>query len=334
MTQISFTHEKTAIIKGFAIVFMIILHVFGGAGWYDPCYDLPMNHNEALMHFMPTFKICVGMYVFMVGYGYAFSKAKDFTYSVRHIKKLLSTFWLILFVFVFPAAYNSVGGGRELINNMLGISSTLCWTSWFIYFYIWAMIIMPFAGRLIDKKPSVWTSVLMFLAYVFMAIVYKFVWPVILNDWTQALFDCMAQTPLMLVGYAFAKSNIYAKIKVPDSWITIVVSIIVAAIVLIFKAYTKQSIGLFAQLIYIPVIILCILAIFTAKPLKTATKIMSEFGDKSVYMWFIHTLFFTAATRPIYQHLVMVSDNLWIIALWTILLSYSCSYILKKVVEI
>lgn len=49
-TNITFDKSKTAIIKGFAIVFMIILHVFGGSGWYD--VDLLMNHNESLKSFM------------------------------------------------------------------------------------------------------------------------------------------------------------------------------------------------------------------------------------------------------------------------------------------
>jgi len=192
---------------------------------------------------------------------------------------------------------------------------------------------MPFVVRLIDKKPIVWTPVLMVVAYVFMAVVHKFVWPVMLNDWTQALFDCLLYTPLMLFGYISARLKVYEKIKVPETWITVAVFVDVAALVLIARAYLKGSIGVFTELIYAPLLILCILAIFTAKPLKLTSKVMSELGDKSVYMWFFHALFFTSATRPVYQQYVMISDNLWIIALWTILLSYICSYIIKKVVE-
>lgn len=106
--NITFDKRKTAIIKGFAIVFMILLHVFGGPGWYEE--DLPMNHNEALIHFMGAFKICVGMFVFMVGYGYAFARSKNVGYSVHHIKRLLTCFWVVLFCFAFPAGYNSIGG--------------------------------------------------------------------------------------------------------------------------------------------------------------------------------------------------------------------------------
>lgn len=50
-------------------------------------------------------------------------------------------------------------------------------------------------------------------------------------------------------------------------------------------------------------------------------------------MWFFHGLFFTAAVRSVYQPFIMVSTNLWIISLWTIVLTYICSVVIKKVVE-
>lgn len=109
--QITFGKDKTRIIKGVAIIFMIVLHVFGGSGWYEECNDLPINHNERLMHFMQSFQICVGVFVFMIGYGYAFSKSKDWKYSIRHIKQLLSVFWIVLLLFALPAGYQSVWGG-------------------------------------------------------------------------------------------------------------------------------------------------------------------------------------------------------------------------------
>ena len=62
--KITFGKDKTAIIKGFAIVFMILLHVFGGAGWYED--DIPMNHSDGLIRFMHSFQICVGIFVFMI----------------------------------------------------------------------------------------------------------------------------------------------------------------------------------------------------------------------------------------------------------------------------
>lgn len=196
------------------------------------------------------------------------------------------------------------------------------------------MIIMPFLSRLIDKKLILWMPILMILIYGSMALEKKFVLVSYSNYWTQALFNCLLETPLMLLGYIFAKQNIYEKLKVPTKWITILGAIVVAAIILIARAFTIGSAGVIAELIYAPGIILCILATFTAKPLKYVSKVMQELGDKSVYMWFFHSIFFTAATRSTYQHFVLISDNLWIITIWTIILSYVCSYIIKKIVDI
>ena len=116
--QITFSKDKTAIIKGFAIVFMILLHVFGGAEWYEN--DIPMNHNEGLIRFMHSFQICVGIFVFMIGYGYAFSKKKDFNYSAKHVKQLLTAFWTVLFIFAVPASLETLhsakqGGGKIVV---------------------------------------------------------------------------------------------------------------------------------------------------------------------------------------------------------------------------
>ena len=90
---LSFGKDKTAIIKGIAILFMIMLHC--GVG--------------------DVLKICVGIFTFMVGYGYAFARVKDWRYSWQHIKKLLVPFWAILFVFTFPVMYvkGNLGGGRN-----------------------------------------------------------------------------------------------------------------------------------------------------------------------------------------------------------------------------
>lgn len=90
---LTFGKDKTAIIKGIAIIFMIMLH----CGVAD------------------VLKLCVGIFTFMVGYGYAFAKNKDWRYSLNHIKKLLIPFWTILLVFTFPVMYvqGNFGGGKN-----------------------------------------------------------------------------------------------------------------------------------------------------------------------------------------------------------------------------
>lgn len=331
--QITFGKDKTSIIKGVAIIFMIVLHVFGGAGWYENRYDLPMNQNETLIHFMGSLQICVGIFVFMIGYGYAFSKKKDFAYSIHHVKQLLSVFWTILFLFALPAGYSAIRGGGALILNMFGIEETLTWVSWFVFLYIWAMIIMPFIGRLIDRRPYLFGILCSIASWAGMVIIHFFVPDFGKSDLWRMFFTCLGWAPTIILGYLFAKQNVFQRLCIPNHWSVPFFSIAMILLVLWAKSvYHGISIINF-DILYATIAITCILVMTSQLQTKWIRKVLVELGDKSVYMWFIHALFFTAATRPVYQQFVMISDNLWIISIWTILLSYLCSYVVKKVVE-
>ena len=91
---VTFDKKMTGIIKGVAILFMMFIHC------YQDNYDVSLDFSYSLTGYEKVFKLCVGMYVFMVGYGYAFSKTKDFRYGLQHIKKLLIPFWVILFLLI------------------------------------------------------------------------------------------------------------------------------------------------------------------------------------------------------------------------------------------
>lgn len=86
---LEFGKEKTAIIKGLAIIFMIILHCSIPGNWDISFMEFGC---ENWVRFMGVFKLCVGIFTFMVGYGYAFSKNKDLKYGLIHIRKLLIPF--------------------------------------------------------------------------------------------------------------------------------------------------------------------------------------------------------------------------------------------------
>ena len=316
---------------------MILLHVFGGAGWYEG--DIPMNHNEELIRFMHSFQICVGIFVFMVGYGYAFSMKKDISYSAKHVKQLLTVFWSILFLFAVPASletlnFGKLGGARLLYLNMFGIDETLLWVSWFVFLYIWAMIVMPFMGRLIDRRPCLWTIILIVVSFAGQIVVWFFIPSFNTHLWWHALFVCFSWTPTILLGYLFARNEWFQKIKIPNHWLVPIIATVLVFVVLWLKMVLPCIKILNFDIIYAPVIILCILVVFSQFKLKYLSKVMYELGDKSVYMWFVHALFFTAATRPVYHQFVMISNNLWVVAMWTIILSYLISVVIKKVVEL
>lgn len=182
--QIDFGPDKSQILRGLAIIFMITLH------------------NDTL----PEFKICVPIFTFLVGYGYAFAKEKNLRHGLKRSWHLLSHFWLILLGLFLPVAIWK--GGYEptigdVLLNMFGLESNLNWYSWYIYFYIFAMLAMIPASRLIQrfKLPALGALILLSLCLCF-AIHLIPDWRA--NVYLQAIHDCFLCSPVMFSGFYLA----------------------------------------------------------------------------------------------------------------------------------
>lgn len=216
---------------------------------------------------------------------------------------------------------------------MFGIEETLTWVSWFVFLYIWAMIVMPFIGRLIDRDSYLYSILCALASWGGMVVIYFMVPNFGGSNLYRTLFTCLGWTPTIILGYLFSRKELFSKIRIPDTPLAKVVAIALILLVLWAKSVFHGISIINFDILYATIAITCILVIFSQMQIIWIRKVLVELGDKSVYMWFIHALFFTAATRPVYQHFVMISDNLWIIAIWTMLLSYLCSFAIKRVVE-
>lgn len=330
-TTLEFGKDKTAIIKGFAIIFMIILH-HGGQDWFDVV--IPAFSNPFLPHYFSVFKLCVGIFTFMVGYGYAFSANKDFKYSLSHIWKLLLPFWIILFVFTLPIVIaKGEWDWSVFLLNLFGVNSKWCWVSWFVAFYIYAMVVMPFMSCLINKWPVVGAFLLIFLTYGFAVAIHQFVPDYSKNDWTQRLFDCMMNSPTMILGYLFANEKWFNKIHIPQHWSMLFVALLMIVLTFFLRYHYGAFLGFNLDIFYAPLFILAILIIFNLYSFPILSKIFSMLGNTSVYMWFFHSLFFTGVVRSVYQPLILITNNLWLIIPWTILITFCCSWAIQRFVS-
>lgn len=315
---------------------MMILHV-GGKGAYDvPMITMSDIPFISLIH--PSFKLCVGIFTFMIGYGYAFAKVKDWRYSVKHIWALLKVFWLVLIVITIPTIL-LIGGGKSLINNGLenfiqelcGVSSKLNWYSWFVYLFIFAMIVMPFMSRVIDRKPLLFTAISIVVFYIFECIIHTLIPDFADRPWIHALFFCCEMMPTILLGYYFSKAQVFSRIQIPKHWSMAVVSLLIILLVLILRAKCGAILGFNFDFLYAPIAILSILVIFNVCKVKYTRKVFISLGNASVYMWFLHALFFTSPVRSVYQPMITISNNIWIVTLWAIVLTFTISWMLKKV---
>lgn len=219
-----------------------------------------------------------------------------------------------------------------IILNLFGINSEYNWYSWFVAFFIYAMLVMPFISRAIDRKPIIGTIFFVIVAFILEAAVHAIPgWSD--HDWTQRLFDCLSCTPCMLLGYLFAHEGWYIKMQIPRQSSMLFVAFAFVVIVFALRGSLGAISGFNLDFFYAPLFILVVLMIFNLYELPVLKRILIEFGNVSVYMWFFHALFFTEAVKSVYSPLIMVSDSLWIMTPWTILLTFVCSWLISKAVE-
>lgn len=139
--------------------------------------------------------------------------------------------------------------------------------------------------------------------------------------------------PTVLLGYYFAKQQVFQKMRIPRHWAIALVGILLIVLALVGYAVCGAIAGFSLFIIYAPIAVLGILVIFNSCKMPIISKVLTSLGNLSVYMWFFHALFFTDIVRTIYQPFILVSDNIFIITIWTIILTYVCCWILKTIVE-
>ena len=103
MNQIPFSREKTQILKGIALLLMLVHHTSLPNHWAEDGTTL----FSYLGHQVFATKFCVWIFAFLVGYGFFCSKNKTLKYSLKRISLLVVPFWVMLLFMFIPAAYAS-----------------------------------------------------------------------------------------------------------------------------------------------------------------------------------------------------------------------------------
>lgn len=117
MSIIKFSREKTRILKGIALILMIIHHTsipelwaVEGTGVYN------YFQNQVYVT-----KLCVWIFAFLVGYGFFYSANKTLKYSLKRILLLIIPFWTMMFLMFIPFSFYTGG-----INNAMEYKEIGC----------------------------------------------------------------------------------------------------------------------------------------------------------------------------------------------------------------
>ena len=338
MNSISFGRDKTQILKGIALLLMLVHHTSNPSYWSEN----GMSLYSYFEHQVASTKMCMYIFAFLVGYGFFCSKNKTLKYSLKRILLLIVPFWTILFGIFIPAAYvsgnltealmyNEMNPIIGLIYNIFGISETLNYYSWFVCFYILTIFSMPFLHIFYVKSPK-WGWLISVIGYYIIECVIHCIPGWTMNLLIHSLFIYTLMIPLAIVGYQCGYWNQEGKLpewfegkkKAPLAIFTIVV-------IMLVNAFRYPVAGFCIQAFYTPLLIFAVVGLFNSFKVRWLSLGLQKVGDLSMYMWFFHAIFFTETVNLYTKFLVMEPIHYYLYTLFvTFVLTYIGSWIVKK----
>lgn len=346
----NFSKEKTAAVKGFAILVMLFHHCFRAASIYTG-YEINFYpFSEQLVNNVATFfKLCVGTFAFLSGYGLSikwkescFSENKRKGYFVKRYVSTLSGYW---FVFIACCVVAECLDGRTkatyfsksifenvfgIISSFLGISRItgtpmLIYEWWYMGAAVVFILLVPLFSESIDKIGA--------LATMAVVVLFPRVFGVEFMGGTQPLSFFMP----VLLGVIFERKQLFDQIHfcltahfrryVGRVFITLLG---VTVGLLAYKMYRRLPFESYWEVKYgiVPVMIIVCLN-ETVLYAKWIRNVLSFFGKHSMNMYLVHMMFIT------YMKEILFADQYFLFS-WIalVLLSLATSIVLEWVKKV
>lgn len=310
--------HTTLSLKGVAILFMLLLHLFMGQ---------EVNIDGELITFTGSLhdhiSRCVNpvaFYLIFCGYGlYKLNHKDGYRYDMHNrVIKLYIHYWLSLLIFVPIGAIvigidKYPGTIRIVIENITGWHLTYNHAMWFLLPYAIITLTSPSIVRLLDKLPVLLctlSSLMMLGAIVMSRFSYEAFAeghiPYVLSIYFNFLFT-------FLIGSLMAKYKVIENLQLPT-----IISVLLLVLLVIVRSFITTSM---VQPFYAATFI--ILLASTKRP-SWLDNVLKCIGKRSTSMWFIHCYFcyyfFTeqlySLRNPILMYVVLV------------LITYVCALVL------
>lgn len=157
-----FTKENSSFMYGIAILMLVYHHLMCDPDRlkYPYITMLPQKASVTIAIFC---HLCVGIYAFITGIGFAYKFAgytcniqglcKRYVDSIKSILKFMSKYWIVFIPF---AAFGLIFGiysfsFKEFVLNLSGLSSTYNNEWWYVKQYVKMLVVLPLFSLIIDK---------------------------------------------------------------------------------------------------------------------------------------------------------------------------------------
>ena len=309
MEKLNFTKKDTNIIKGIAIIFLMIHHCFRSPKRYIGCEVIFLPLNQDIVTYLASFlKICVPMFVFLTAYGITVSlKNRNNTLNVtgeqmvsytKHRMFHLYTGWIFVFIFceIFCMIYSrlpletygrNMQGVVYFLIDGLGIANlfgtpTLVGTWWYMSLAVSLVIILPILIKIYSR-----------IGFWYMFLIFS-----ILSRQLGLTISSLAHwTPVVLLGIACADKDWLVKMReikiikgsmAANKLLKFIIGIIIIIGLIIFRQSSISSVLFEIKDGVIPFFIIYFLYEFIC-PVKYLNDVLEFIGKYSMNIFLIHT---------------------------------------------
>ncbi|MDR1564879.1 MAG: acyltransferase [Oscillospiraceae bacterium] len=332
-TKNAFSKEESAMLKGLALIFMLLLHLFNRRE-IDGLYDvfLYTKGGPLLVYLTFACDAVIPIFCFVSGYGLYLSQQKKgsiFAGNLKRIFRFLSDYWIILIVFSIVGVI--MHSSRLPVNfiTFLGNASTVfisyCGAWWYVPQYVILVVVSPLLIRLVKRLPFWAVLAVSFALY---CVGYAGgIMDVLPNvNMATVLFYNFGRCQFpFLIGVIFANKNVFASIDVHLSKLSSKLRNLVCILILIATWALRMLVNsLFLSVFSAVFIIIAFVFLSKAKPIKWLLLFLS---GHSTNVWLIHMFFY----QILFSKLVFYPQIPIVIFLWLLLLCIAASYLIKGI---
>lgn len=319
MKQGYFDRPISDALKGVALIFMFVHHLFGFPDWYVAGIAYPALAPFSSLFRWPL-KICVSCFAFLTGYFFFLGRDKSYRYALRKIRELLVSYW---FVYI-PCLLLAIGLGccsfrpGDVLLEAFALKTPVMQFSWYVFFYCAGMLLLPLAAKFSTDR--FWTDVLLLGLLpltVFTALRQSLTDPV-----AAGAADAMVEWfPCTACGFLFAKYALFQRFlepmgkKLPSGWIRVLFWLCLAGAACVSRAlcprFSPFSASIHGQWVdvsvnmdvfYAPLFLYSMAKLLSCLKKGIIVGILGKIGRQSLMMWFLHGQFFNVCreyTQPV-----------------------------------
>ncbi|KGE19369.1 acyltransferase family protein [Paenibacillus wynnii] len=328
--------KDTSILKGIAILCMVILHLFATKDitLYSP--DYLINGVPATYYLGIMGDACPTIYLFVTGYEFyiMLNNSSDLSFgkNFKRVLKLYVNVWIVLAIFL-PIGIATGTFSFDMARlglNIIGLENTYNGAWWFVLVYILFVLLSPVLVEMVRKYPSVGLILISGLVYLLSHIQrYKPIIPALSNVLASDLMDLAVMLGVSLLSYitgaVFAKEKIFTKLHQVCSRIKFKNTLLVALGVglVFFHAVVESS-------VIAPISGVVIICIYILKDKsRVVDKVLEFFSSHSTNIWLTHMFFY----GTIFRDLTFAPRHPLLVFLWLITMCIITSYVIKLITK-